>query len=244
MCNENMLHKICILHCNSFLACQHIPDADDADVTNAVVSSSVVFLLDASTSIGSSDFENMKISVASSAVNLAATGARVGVVVFSTRVTVDVPLQKWEDLEQLRSSIEEIRYASGFTKTHLGIKKAASILGSEGTRIIILLTDGDASNKPAAYNAADAAKRQGIRIYAGGIGDSVSEDELNSWASNPPEDYRVSIADFTETALDDELQPLVDSTCLSKNQTILVQIIRVYMYNYATSYMHAYTLYM
>ena len=177
---------------------------------------SVVFLLDASGSIGNVSFTNMKTSVASAAAVLAENGARVGVVIFSERATVDVPLQRWEDVDLLRIDIESIFYANRSTNTHTGISTAASLLGFQGTRIIILLTDGQSSDRQAAELAANAAKADGIRIYAGGIGDSVSEDELNSLASFPPEDFRVSIADFTETALDEVLQPLIDSACLSE----------------------------
>ena len=158
----------------------------------------------------------MIISVASVAVDLAETGIRVGVVVFSNSASVDVPLQQWEDTDLLRSNIEGIFYIDSGTNTHIGINTAASVLGDEGIRVILLLTDGESNNRPAAERAADAAKQAGIRIYTAGIGDSVNEDELNSLASYPPEEYRVSIADFTETALNEELQPLIASTCLSK----------------------------
>ena len=183
------------------------------------MNSSVVFLLDASGSIGSAAFTTMIFSVASAAVTLAEAGTRVGVVVFSDFASVDVPLQIWEDPDLLRISIEGIRYDSGGTNTHNGINTATSVLGEEGIRVILLLTDGQSNNRRAAENAADAAKQKGIRIYSGGIGDSVNEDELNSLASYPPEEYRISIEDFTETALNEELQPLIASTCLSKHNT-------------------------
>ena len=189
---------------------------------------SVVFLFDSSGSIGSTSFTNMKFSAASAAVALAEAGARVGVVVFSDSASVDVPLQMWEDPDQLRRSIEGINYVGGGTNTHIGLSTAASVLGNEGTRVILLLTDGQSNDRPAAENAAYAAKQAEIRIYAGGIGDSVNEDELNSLASYPPEEYRVSIADFTETALNEELQLLIASTCLSKQHLLLICIISDY----------------
>ena len=74
-----------------FLACKNRPDV-------AAVKVSVVFLVDASESIGSSAFTNVKTSVASAATTLAQNGAIVGVVVFSDSASVDVPLQKWGDI--------------------------------------------------------------------------------------------------------------------------------------------------
>ena len=122
---------------------------------------------------------------------------------------------------QLRRNIEGIDYIGNVTNTHIGINAAALVLGydieqlnyigsgsntvillgNEGIRVILLLTNGKSNDRSAAEDAAEAAKQVGISIYAGGIGDSVNEDELNSLASYPPEEYRISIEDFTETAL-------------------------------------------
>jgi hypothetical protein len=90
----------------------------------------------------------------------------------------------------------------------------ASLLGNEGTRVIVLLTDGESPNKIAAQMEAEAAKQAGISIYAAGIGGSISEDELNGLASFPPAEYRVYIKDFAEEALNEELQSLIASICL------------------------------
>ena len=218
-----------IINLHSFSACENVPDV-------IAIDSSVVFLLDASRSIGRVAFTNMIFSVASVAVTLAETGIRVGVVVFSDFASVDVPLQQWEDTNLLRSNIEGISYIRGSTNTPIGINTAASVLGDEGIRIILLLTDGESNSRRAAERAADAAKQAGIRIYTAGIGNSVSEDELNSLASYPLEEYRVSIADFTETALNEELQPLIASTCLSKKQWSLVY--NTYTVSYTCIYMY------
>ena len=156
----------------------------------------------------------MLLSVASVAMNLAETGIRVGVVVFCGGAFVDVPLQQWKDTDLLRRYIEGVSYYRGSTNTFFGIHTAASVLGDEGIRIILLLSDGNSDSTRRAIRAADAAKQAGIRIYTAGIGDSVNEDELNSLASYPLEEYRVSIADYIP--FNEEPQPLVASTCLSK----------------------------
>ena len=176
----------------------------------------MVFLLDASGSIGNSDFTNMIVTTASAGVALAEIGARVGVVVFNDSATVRVPLQYWENTSQLRANIQGIPYTGGGTNIFIGLNVTASLLGNEGTRVIILLTDGKSPNRDAAEMEAEAAKRAGISIYAAGIGGSISEDELNSLASYPREEYRVYIEDFAEEALNEELQSLIASICLSK----------------------------
>ena len=177
---------------------------------------SIMFLLDASGSIGSSNFAIMRTVTADAAVLFAMMGARVGVVRFSSGASVVVPLQEWQNTAQLRINIEAIAFTGGSTNTAAGITTAASALGSEGIRIIILFTDGLSNNPVAAINAADAAKQTGISIYAGGIGTGVSEEELNNLASDPPEDFRVSVAGFSVDAFNEEIAPLIRATCLSE----------------------------
>ena len=164
----------------------------------------------------------MKTSTASAAVNFVMNGARVGVVVFSITANVAVPLQKWENATQLRTNIENIWYDDGgSTNTAAGISTTTSVLGSEGTRIILLFTDGQSDSQQDAENAANAAKQAGISIYAGGIGSSVSEEELNNLVSYPPGDYRVSVADFSASTFNQQIQPLITSSCLSKNYYLM-----------------------
>ena len=198
----------------SAAACNQVCGEGDDDTDRAVV-----FLLDASGSIGDVNFDIMKNSTASAAVNLAMNGARVGVVVFSSASNIAIPLQKWENTAQLRTNIENIVYIRGSTNTAAGISTTTSILGSEGTRIILLFTDGQSDSQQDAENAANAAKQAGISIYAGGIGSSVSEEELNNVVSYPPGDYRVSVAGFSAATFVQEIQPLIASSCLSKNIT-------------------------
>ena len=179
---------------------------------------SIMFLLDASGSIGNSNFAIMRTVTADAAVTFAMMGARVGVVRFSStaQTAVVVPLQEWQNTAQLRTNIEAIAFSGGGTDTGTGITTAAAALGSEGIRIIILFTDGQANSRQAAINAADAAKLDGISIYAGGIGTGVVEEELNSLASDPPEDFRVSVAGFSVDAFNEEIAPLIRATCLSE----------------------------
>ena len=201
----------------SAAACNHVCDEGDHDNDRAIV-----FLLDASGSIGDENFDIMKNFTASAAVNFAMNGARVGVVVFSINADVAVPLQKWENATQLHTNIGNIWYDDGgSTNTAVGISTTTSVLGSKGTRIILLFTDGQSDSQQYAENAANAATQAGISIYAGGIGSSVSEEELNNLVSYPPGDYRVSVADFNGITFVQEIQPLIASSCLSKNNNII-----------------------
>lgn len=161
----------------------------------------------------------MKSSVANVAVKLAKNGRTpLGVIRFCNRTEMVVRLKQWEDTNSLNTEIRNIRYTEGIgTHIHEGINNAATALGSEGNRIILLFTDGQASDKTLAKNAADAAKRAGISIYAVGIGTDVNERELDELASSPPKRYRESIENFSEQAFGLVMGSLTASTCLSKH---------------------------
>ena len=174
---------------------------------------SVVFVLDASGSIGVTEFFTQRLFVQIVAMDFAVNGIGVGIVRVSGNVSVVTPLQVWENDTQLWNSITDIDYAEGSSPTHEGISIAASLLGSEGTRNLILFPAG-ITDSQGTVNATIAAKEAGINVYVVGIGESVSEEEVYSLASYPPEEYGVSISDYN--ALEDILQPLIVSTYLSK----------------------------
>ena len=189
----------------------------------------MVLLLDAS----GSDDNIIKDNVATVAVTLTeVAGARVGVVVFNDSATVDVPLQYWDDTDQLRENIEGLRYTGNGTNTHIGINTAASILGNEGTRVILLLANGASNDREEAVEAAEAAKRARITIYAAAIGDDITEEELDMLVSYPPEEYRVSIAGF------EARHSFITSACLSKHTTLTVYLSQDMGLPYCTYYMH------
>ena len=174
---------------------------------------SVVFVLDASGSIGVTEFFTQRLFVQIVAMDFAVNGIGVGIVRVSGNVSVVTPLQVWENDTQLWNIITDIDYAEGSSPTHEGISIAASLLGSEGTRNLILFTPG-ITDSQGTVNATIEAKEAGINVYVVGIGESVSEEEVYSLASYPPEEYGVSISDYN--ALEDILQPLIVSTYLSK----------------------------
>ena len=145
---------------------------------------SVIFLLDKSRSIGKDLFDSVKRLLAENLKIIAGNDVQIGVVSFSSNSSVDVPLQLWNNT--LHKQISKIPYFGKGSNIHLAIDAAISELEPEGTRIIVLFSDGEATDPDAAKAAANKAKEAGILIYTVGIGEKRNWDELKKLSPLPP----------------------------------------------------------
>ena len=91
-------------------------------------------------------------------------------------------------------------YNKKSTTMHLAIDSAISELGPEGPRVIVLFSDGVATDPDAAMYAANKAKEDGIIIYTVGTGKDIKKEELNHLASFPR--CSVSLAKFSSIIVD------------------------------------------
>ncbi|MGB0653725.1 MAG: choice-of-anchor P family protein [Thermoplasmatota archaeon] len=83
--------------------------------------------------------------------------------------------------------------AGGSTGTGLGVQVAHQEFLANGRvgvpHVMIVLTDGVTNTGPNAGAAADAARLDGIRIFAIGLGNGINIAELNAIADNPDADH-------------------------------------------------------
>ncbi|BFZ05091.1 hypothetical protein BsWGS_08130 [Bradybaena similaris] len=151
----------------------------------------LVFVIDGSNSIGGSTFTDamQKISRAVEVLVMDEGHARVGAVLYSKGVPNFLELQT--DKETFQKAVSNFEYPDETTDTDMGINKAVEILKmGEATRLnntpiaIMILTDGDASNKVNANYSALFARSRGIDVYAIGIGGQVDMAELAHYATN------------------------------------------------------------
>ena len=173
----------------------------------------VVYVIDPSGAT-STDFTNMVSYIADTAVSLAANGIRVGTVCAGYGIGVVTPLQVWQNATELYGSITGMDCTAGISATHDGILTAASLLGTESSRNIVLFTPG-VSDLEGTVNATNATKAAGINVYVVGIGDSISDGIIASLASYPPVDYASSVADYSYDSFDQF--PLTSLIYLSKS---------------------------
>ncbi|XP_021375373.1 collagen alpha-1(XII) chain-like [Mizuhopecten yessoensis] len=143
---------------------------------------------------------------------------RVGVVTYSTTVSIQFHLDEHKSRHDLEKAIESIPYQFGNTNTAAGLRTMHNVLftSDHGDRpdadnIAIILTDGISNiGHTRTIPEANSAKDNGIRIYAIGIG-LIDTKELDGMASLPTADHSFNVNDFSE--LDNLQDAVLDSTC-------------------------------
>ncbi|KAM9308136.1 collagen alpha-6(VI) chain-like [Gastrophryne carolinensis] len=163
----------------------------------------LVFLIDGSTSISPSDFDNMKEFIVSVVDDFDISPGRVhvGMAQYSDLYRLEFLPNNYTDKESIKDMITNISKLEG--NTHIG--KALSLTASEFfsqaansrskrgvPQILVVITDGE-SQDDVALPAQDL-RSQGIATYAVGVG-QVSETQLLQIAGSPWQRY--AIANFT-----------------------------------------------
>ena len=180
----------------------------------------IVFVLDASGSIGSSNFVTMKDFVKSVVSNfeIGADKTRVGVIRFATSASIVIPLGSVNNALQLNNSITNISYTGGGTATHLALNLLDTAFSNARTsqgvpRVAIVFTGGRSNSLSLTIQAAQAVHSTGIVVYSFGIGNNVDDDELKAIASS---DVFV-ISNFSSSQFAAKLLQLQTTTCTSKH---------------------------
>ncbi len=129
-------------------------------------------------------------------------GDRVGLVTFHRRADLAAPLGR--DRAAIDAALAAVG-VDGQTRLDLGIERAHAALaadaraGAGGQAVIVVLTDGRPFPAPgaSAVAAARAARSDGIRVVAVGLGDEIDVDTLRAVVGVP--------GDFLRAASDDDL---------------------------------------
>lgn len=147
----------------------------------------VVFLVDGSTSIQSTNFEIMK-SFMNSVVNTTQVGqdnVRVCTIIYSTNVTVHFPLNQYYSKEDVQEAISALIYPTGDTYTAKALQYSLDYFDeARGGRsangvpqLMFVITDGEATDTHYLEGAANKLHNYGVRIYGIGVA-NASTDEL------------------------------------------------------------------
>ncbi|KAK7474946.1 hypothetical protein BaRGS_00033833, partial [Batillaria attramentaria] len=158
----------------------------------------LVFVLDASGSIGGSNFQTLKHFVQQlvGSFNIGESNVRVGVLRFDNYASPIFYLNTYYDADDIISAVGSIAYSGQ------GTAQSTMFTASRGDRtgvpnVGVVITDG-ASNSP--YDTANAAARArdaGITLLALGIGGGVNYGELNAIATDPDEDNVFTVSGFS-----------------------------------------------
>lgn len=165
----------------------------------------LVFLLDTSSSVGKEDFEKVQQWVANlvDTFEVGPDHTRVGVVHYSDQPTTAFELGHFDSREAVKAAAWSLAYHGGHTNTgdalryitrHSFSPRAGGRPGNRAFKqVAILLTDG--RSQDLVLEAAAAAHRAGIRIFAVGVGEALKE-ELEEIASEPKAAHVFHVSDF------------------------------------------------
>ncbi|GAB0181383.1 collagen alpha-1(XXII) chain [Grus japonensis] len=165
----------------------------------------LVFILDASSSVGKEDFEKVRqwVSNLVETFEIGPDKTRVGVVRYSDRPTTEFDLGKYKTREEIKEAARKIKYYGGNTNTGDALryintysfsKEAGGRLSDRTVKkVAILLTDGRSQDY--VLDPATAAHQAGIRIFAVGVGEALKE-ELDEIASEPKSAHVFHVSDY------------------------------------------------
>ena len=186
-----------------------------------------IILLDASGSVGSSNFEIMKDFVANMLSNftIGPDDTRVGVIRFAASPSIVIPLGSINTYSQLATAIRGISYTRGGTNTGAALNLLntafATARVSEGIpRVAAVFTDGMSNDAAATVQAAQAVHNDKITVFSFGIGTGVSNAELVAIASDGQQGV-FTISGFTSDTFQAVLTQLQLSTCSCKSFLIM-----------------------
>uniref|UniRef100_A0ACB8FEF0 Uncharacterized protein n=1 Tax=Sphaerodactylus townsendi TaxID=933632 RepID=A0ACB8FEF0_9SAUR len=165
----------------------------------------LIFLLDASSSVGIDDFQKVRQWVVDlvDSFEIGPDKTRVGVVRYSTQPMTEFELGTYSTGEQVKAAARKIRYHGGNTNTGDALRYITTHSFSAGAggrpsdpsikKVAILLTDGRSQDH--VLEPAAAAHKAGIKIFALGVGEALKE-ELEEIASEPKSAYTFHVSDY------------------------------------------------
>ncbi|KAI1286323.1 Collagen alpha-4(VI) chain [Halotydeus destructor] len=149
----------------------------------------IVLVLDASGSIGASNFVLAKKFVADLTDNINLDTSRVALLVYDSSVYTIFGLANKLQRHHLRQSVLDVPYYNGGTSTDLALAAALNMFATTETRagtvkIVSVFTDGQ-SNNPV-DDAAERVRRSDVKAFGVGIGEgsSINDTELFILAGN------------------------------------------------------------
>lgn len=163
----------------------------------------VLFMLDASGSMGYQNFMRQKDFIKSIILDftIGSQSTRVSLVTFTGDATVNFRLNTHNNRADILKAIDEIKYSrDGRTRTDRAIAKAYNEVFQRGNGardnqpdIVVLLTDGGSNQKKETMREIHIAKTRGLHFIVLGIGSWLDMYELQSLASYSHKDNLILV---------------------------------------------------
>lgn len=177
----------------------------------------IVFVMDSSGSVGSENWNKLLDFMLRVVDNLYrdTVDVRIGAVRFSSNAVSVFSLNTYSDKNLLENGIRQMTYHSGTTNTGAGINvmhnsefKLENGDRTDAQNIAIVVTDGSSNDYDYTISSAEAAHRDGIKIYSVGVTSSINEEGVRGMASEPQlknENYYLATDFISLTAVADAL---------------------------------------
>ena len=168
----------------------------------------IVFLLDSSGSVGTTNFQKQKDFVArfAQSFDIGTRNVQIGAVTFASTPHNEFNLNTHTNKNDLVSAIRKIGYHSGGTRTDLALKYVAanSFKTASGDRagvanILIVMTDGKSNQPTLTVQEANKLHQQNIKVFAIGIGSGADRNELGHIATDAKHVFQVQNFDALST---------------------------------------------
>ncbi|XP_064601429.1 collagen alpha-3(VI) chain-like [Liolophura sinensis] len=204
---ESLKKKTCI-------SPPRMPDCDPVKLD-------IAFILDASSSISSEDFQKMKEFVDSfiSSFEIFPSSTRIALIAFDLYSRLEFNLNDYDSYNPIKNAIYEVDQRRTGTATHKALEMARTEVFSlkredgKAKKIAVVLTDGKSREPDLTEVEAANLKDAKVIVFAVGVGKSrISELEKVASKPNPP--FNIHVTEFDQ--LQEIFPDMVAETCKDK----------------------------
>lgn len=190
------------------------------ECANATVAD-IVFLVDSSTSIGITNFGEIRHFLRSfiSGLDIGPDKVRVGLAQYSDEPFKEFLLKDHMDMRSLLAEVDKLQYRTGGTETGEAIdflqaeyftEEAGSRAEQRVPQIAVVLTDGDSTDN--VEEPAQRLRNQGVIVFGIGVG-QINQLQLESMVNRPPHLFLHTIDSYQ--ALRRVTDGLLRTVCIS-----------------------------
>lgn len=181
----------------------------------------IVFLVDGSSSIGTTNFQEVRLFLRNfaSGLDIGPDKIRIGLAQYSNDPHQEFLLKDHMEKTALLAALDSFPYRTGGTETGKAIdflrtqyftKEAGSRANQRVPQIAVVITDGDSTDD--VIVPAQNLRKHGVIVFAIGVG-NANQNELESIANRPPKRFKFTIDSFQ--ALQRLTNGLLQTMCVS-----------------------------
>lgn len=187
----------------------------------------IVFLVDGSSSIGTNNFQEVRLFLRSlaSGLDIGPGKIRIGLAQYSNDPQQEFLLKDHTEKTALLAALDSFPYKTGGTETGKAIdflrtqyftKEAGSRADQRVPQIAVVITDGDSTDD--VVEPAKKLRKHGVIVFAIGVG-SANQKELEAIANRPSNRFKFTIDSFQ--ALQRLTDGLLQTMCVSMEDKLI-----------------------